>query len=275
MSADRPTIHPSPRGRGCRSRWSRWCCAGRRRSARTGAPRCSARSPSWATGRTRPRGICASAAAARSGRCSTTCATPGSSTSSTASPRGSPSRAARCCSTADASTAPATTRPPAPLPISASTGWCSSARRRAGRRSPRWPSRSHGRRRVARLDLPHVDTVANDDLRGRRAGHPAPAGAGATADRAHRGPRPRSANTVGALRRAATRTRCANTASPTHPGGDRGLHRRRRLPGHRAPPASAEPPTAIFAVDDVVCSARRRLRPSSGVDVPGDLSLVG
>jgi DNA-binding LacI/PurR family transcriptional regulator len=38
---------------------------------------------------------------------------------------------------------------------------------------------------------------------------------------------------------------------------------------------SAEPPTAIFAVDDVVCLGARAAAAEFGVDVPGALSLVG
>jgi len=38
---------------------------------------------------------------------------------------------------------------------------------------------------------------------------------------------------------------------------------------------SPEPPTAIFAVDDVVCLGARAAAAEFGVDVPGALSLVG
>ena len=101
---------------------------------------------------------------------------------------------------------------------------------RSPRSSPPWPSAG------ATWTCRRVDTVANDDLAGRRAGHPAPPRAGPPPDRAHR--RPRARLRERGRRRcaaAATRTRCASTAcSRPHPGGDRRLHRRRRLPGHRA-----------------------------------------
>ena len=126
------------------------------------------------------------------------------------------------------------------------------------------------------LDLPHVDTVANDDLAG-----------GALATRhllelGHRriahiaGHVPGSANTVGALRRRGYEDAMrehglaehirVEAADYTDDGGYRATVRLLR---------SAEPPTAIFAVDDVVCLGARAAAAEFGVDVPGALSLVG
>ena len=126
------------------------------------------------------------------------------------------------------------------------------------------------------LDLPHVDTVANDDLAG-----------GALATRhllelGHRriahiaGHVPGSANRVGALRRRGYEDAMRAAALADHvqveasdytdDGGYRATVRLLR---------SAAPPTAIFAVDDVVCLGARAAAAEFGVDVPGALSLVG
>ena len=126
------------------------------------------------------------------------------------------------------------------------------------------------------LDLPGVDTVGNDDLLGgevatrhllelghRRIAHIA-------------GHVPGSPNAVGTLRRIgyenAMRERGladqirVETADYTDDGGYRATVRLLR---------SAAPPTAIFAVDDVVCLGARAAAAEFGMAVPGALSLVG
>ena len=126
------------------------------------------------------------------------------------------------------------------------------------------------------LDLDRVDIVANDDLLG---------GALATRHLVELGHRriahiaghvPGSANTVGALRRRGyedtmrehglERHIRVETSDYTDDGGYRAAVRLLR---------SAEPPTAIFAVDDVVCLGARAAAAELGVEVPGRLSLVG
>jgi DNA-binding LacI/PurR family transcriptional regulator len=126
------------------------------------------------------------------------------------------------------------------------------------------------------LDLPRVDTVANDDLLG---------GALATRHLVELGHRrishiaghvPGSANAVGALRRRGytdtmrehglDRHIQVEVSDYTDDGGYRAAVRLLRSP---------EPPTAIFAVDDVVCLGARAAATELGVDVPGRLSLVG
>jgi DNA-binding LacI/PurR family transcriptional regulator len=126
------------------------------------------------------------------------------------------------------------------------------------------------------LDLPGVDTVGNDDLLGgevatrhllelghRRIAHIA-------------GHVPGSPNAVGTLRRTgyenAMRERGladqirVETADYTDDGGYRAAVRLLRSP---------QPPTAIFAVDDVTCLGAQAAAAELGVAVPGELSLVG
>lgn len=122
------------------------------------------------------------------------------------------------------------------------------------------------------LDLPHVDTVGNDDLAG---------GALATRhllDLGHRriahiaGHVPGSANTVGALRRRGYEDAMrehglaehitVESSDYTDDGGYRATVRLLRSP---------RPPTAIFAVDDVVCLGAKAAAAELGVAV----SLVG
>jgi DNA-binding LacI/PurR family transcriptional regulator len=126
------------------------------------------------------------------------------------------------------------------------------------------------------LDLPRVDTVANDDLLGgvlatrhlielghRRIAHIA-------------GHVPGSANAVGALRRRGYEETMREhglkhhirleASDYTDDGGYRAAVRLLRSPA---------PPTAIFAVDDVVCLGAQAAAAELGVDVPGRLSLVG
>lgn len=126
------------------------------------------------------------------------------------------------------------------------------------------------------LDLPRVDTVANDDLVG-----------GSLATRhllelGHRqiahiaGHVPGSANAVGGLRRRGYedamrahglgRHLQVEVADYTDDGGYRAAVRLLRGP-HR--------PTAIVAVDDVVCLGARAAAMEMGVSVPDELSLVG
>ena len=126
------------------------------------------------------------------------------------------------------------------------------------------------------LDLPHVDTVGNDDLLG---------GAMATRhllDLGHRriahiaGHVPGSANTVGALRRRGYEDTMrehgladqvqVETSDYTDDGGYRATVRLLR---------AAQPPTAIFTVDDVVCLGAKAAAAEFGLSVPDDLSLVG
>jgi DNA-binding LacI/PurR family transcriptional regulator len=126
------------------------------------------------------------------------------------------------------------------------------------------------------LDLPRVDTVANDDLLGgmlatrhlielghRRVAHIA-------------GHVPGSTNAVGGLRRRGyedtmrkhglERHIRVETGDHTDDGGYRAAVRLLRSPS---------PPTAIFAVDDLTCLGAQAAAAELGVDVPGQLSLVG
>lgn len=126
------------------------------------------------------------------------------------------------------------------------------------------------------LDVPRIDVVANDDLLG---------GALATRhllDAGHRriahiaGYVPGSANAVGALRgrgyadtmreHGLERHIQVETSDYTDDGGYRAAVRLLRSP---------EPPTAIFAIDDVVGLGARAAATELGVDVPGRLSIVG
>ena len=126
------------------------------------------------------------------------------------------------------------------------------------------------------LDLPRVDTVANDDLLGgtlatrhlielghRRIAHIA-------------GHVPGSADAVGRLRRRGyedtmrehglQRHIHVQTGDHTDDGGYRAAVRLLRSPN---------PPTAIFAVDDLTCLGAQAAAAELGVHVPEQLSLVG
>jgi DNA-binding LacI/PurR family transcriptional regulator len=126
------------------------------------------------------------------------------------------------------------------------------------------------------LDLPRVDTVANDDLLGgmlatrhlielghRRIAHIA-------------GHVPGSADAVGGLRRRGyeetmrehglQRHIHVQPGDHTDDGGYRAAVRLLRSPN---------PPTAIFAVDDLTCLGAQAAAAELGVNVPGQLSLVG
>lgn len=126
------------------------------------------------------------------------------------------------------------------------------------------------------LDLPRVDTVGNDDLAG---------GALATRHLVELGHRriahiaghvPGSADTVGALRRrgyedtmrehSLARHIRVEIGDHTDDGGYRAAVRLLRAP---------DPPTAIFAVDDLTCLGAQAAAAELGVAVPGRLSLVG
>jgi DNA-binding LacI/PurR family transcriptional regulator len=126
------------------------------------------------------------------------------------------------------------------------------------------------------IDLPHVDVVANDDLLG---------GALATRHLVELGHRriahiaghvPGSPNAVGALRRRGYADTMrehgldghirVETSDYTDDGGYRAAVRLLSSP---------TPPTAIFAVDDVVCLGARAAATELGVAVPDQLSLVG
>jgi DNA-binding LacI/PurR family transcriptional regulator len=126
------------------------------------------------------------------------------------------------------------------------------------------------------LDLPRVDTVGNDDLLG---------GALATRHLVELGHRriahiaghvPGSTNAVGRLRRRGyedtmrahglERHIRVETGDHTDDGGYRAAVRLLRSP---------DPPTAIFAVDDLTCLGAQAAAAELGVDVPARLSLVG
>jgi DNA-binding LacI/PurR family transcriptional regulator len=126
------------------------------------------------------------------------------------------------------------------------------------------------------LDLPRLDIVANDDLLG------ATLATRHLVERGHRriahiaGHVPGTSDGVSALRRRGYADTMrehsleqhiqVETGDHTDDGGYRAAVRLLRSP---------RPPTAIFAVDDMTCLGAQAAAAELGVDVPGQLSLVG
>jgi DNA-binding LacI/PurR family transcriptional regulator len=126
------------------------------------------------------------------------------------------------------------------------------------------------------IDLPHVDTVAGDDLLGAalatrhliELGH---------RDIAHISGRvPGTSNVIGQLRQQGyedtMRAHGLASCIRVEPGDfteDAGYRATVRLL------SSGQPPTAIFAVDDLTCLSAQSAATEMNVDMPGRLSLVG